>query len=79
MSHVKDAGPKGWGAEVPTLLARVRYADVHSGVDLVFRGDGGRLEHEPVADPGRITLALAGEPKGRSWSSSGSGTASAVR
>ena len=24
VSHVKGAGPKGWGAEVPTLLARIR-------------------------------------------------------
>src|SRR5262249_6295771 len=48
---------------VPTYR-RVRYVDVYSGIDLVYRGRAGGLEYDfvvaPGADPGRIGLAVDG-------------------
>ena len=45
-------------------FGRVRYRDVYPGIDLVFYGDGGRLEYDfvlaPHADPGAIQLDLSG-------------------
>ncbi|MCC7385541.1 MAG: SBBP repeat-containing protein [Deltaproteobacteria bacterium] len=55
--------PKLWRTNVPGY-GRVRFADVYPGIDLVYHGARGRLEHDfvvaPGADPGRIELALEG-------------------
>ena len=52
-----------WRAGVPTF-SRVRYADVYSGIDMVYYGNQGRLEYDflvaPDAEPARIRLALHG-------------------
>ena len=55
--------PAAWQTGVPRF-ARVRYADVYPGVDLVFYGNQGHLEYDfvvaPGADPGVIRFALDG-------------------
>jgi hypothetical protein len=59
--------PKKWRTNVPTY-AKVKYASVYPGVDLVYYGNQGKLEHDfvvsPGADPAAITLELqTGESK----------------
>jgi hypothetical protein len=53
--------PKKWRTNVPNY-ARVKYANVYPGVDLVYYGNQGRLEYDfvvaPGADPCAITLEL---------------------
>jgi len=60
--------PKNWHTDVPSY-ARVRYAQVYPGVDLVFYGNQGRLEYDfvvaPGADPGAIQLKIDGAQKMR--------------
>ncbi len=56
--------PKRWRTNVSNY-AKVRYKDVYPGVDLVYYGNQGQLEHDfivqPGADPRVIRLALVGE------------------
>jgi Beta-propeller repeat len=51
--------PYKWRTNVPTY-ARVKYANVYPGVDLVYYGNQGQLEYDfvvqPGADPSRIVL-----------------------
>jgi hypothetical protein len=58
--------PKKWRANVPSY-ARVKYAGIYPGVDLVFYGNQRRLEYDfvvaPGADPRTIRLALEGARK----------------
>jgi hypothetical protein len=58
--------PAKWRANVPTY-AKVSYKNVYRGVDLVYYGNQGRLEHDfvvsPGADSGRIRLRLEGSKK----------------
>jgi hypothetical protein len=53
--------PKKWRTNV-TNYAKVKYANVYPGVDLVYYGNQGRLEYDfvvaPGADPRAITLEL---------------------
>jgi hypothetical protein len=53
--------PKKWRTNVPTY-ARVKYANVYPGVDLVYYGNQGQLEYDfvvqPGADPSRIALDI---------------------
>lgn len=46
-------------------FGRIRYRDVYAGIDLVFRGEEGRLEYDfilaPHADPRAIRLELTGQ------------------
>jgi carboxypeptidase family protein/beta-propeller repeat-containing protein len=55
--------PARWRTEVPHY-AKVEYAEVYPGVDLVFYGNQRRLEYDfvvaPGADPGAIGLAFSG-------------------
>jgi hypothetical protein len=55
--------PKKWHASVPQY-ARVRYADVYPGVDLVYYGNQREMEYDfvlqPGADPGVIRLGIEG-------------------
>jgi hypothetical protein len=55
--------PSRWRAGVPTY-AKVRYAGVYPGVDLVYYGNQRQLEYDfvvaPGADPARIALSLSG-------------------
>jgi hypothetical protein len=58
--------PKDWHTDVP-LYARVKYAGVYPGVDLVFYGNQRRLEYDfivaPGADPKAIALKVDGARK----------------
>jgi hypothetical protein len=66
--------PKKWRTNVPTY-ARVKYANVYPGVDLVYYGNQGQLEYDfvvqPGADPSRIALdiepSLVPAPGHPSW------------
>jgi uncharacterized protein (TIGR03437 family) len=55
--------PSKWVRDVPTF-GRVRYRGVYPGIDLVYYGSQGRLEHDfvvaPGADPRRIRMRLSG-------------------
>src|SRR4029077_5088043 len=55
--------PKKWRTNVPSY-ARVKYAEIYPGVDLVFYGNQRRLEYDfvvaPGADPTAINLSLEG-------------------
>ena len=58
--------PKNWRTDVPSY-ARVKYAGIYPGVDLVFYGNQRRLEYDfvvaPGADPKAIELSLKGAQK----------------
>ncbi len=58
--------PKKWRANVPSY-ARVKYADIYPGVDLIFYGKQRELEYDfvvaPGADPKAIRLNLEGARK----------------
>ncbi len=60
--------PKKWHTDVPAY-ARVKYAGVYPGVDLVFYGNQRRLEYDfivaPGADPQSIALKVDGARKMR--------------
>jgi hypothetical protein len=66
--------PTRWQRDVPSY-ARVKYAGVYPGIDLVYYGNQRELEYDlvvaPGADPRRITLAFDGvrklslDPSGR--------------
>jgi hypothetical protein len=53
--------PKKWRTNVPNY-AKVKYASVYPGVDLVYYGNQGKLEYDfvvqPGADPRSIQLAI---------------------
>src|SRR5437763_1838456 len=55
--------PLQWHANIPTY-SRVQYAGVYPGVDMVYYGDGGRLEYDfvvqPGADAGQVALKFEG-------------------
>ena len=58
--------PSNWRTNIPSY-ARVKYADVYPGVDLVFYGSQRRLEYDfivaPGADPKAIALNVEGSRK----------------
>ena len=58
--------PKKWHTDVPSF-ARVKYASVYPGVDVVFYGNQRRLEYDfivaPGADPRTIQLKIDGARK----------------
>ena len=58
--------PKDWRTNVPSY-ARVKYAGIYPGVDLMFYGNQRRLEYDflvaPGADPKVIELSLKGAQK----------------
>jgi PKD repeat protein len=53
--------PKKWRTNIP-IYARVRYTNVYPGIDLVFYGQGQKLEYDfivaPGADPDAIALCF---------------------
>jgi hypothetical protein len=56
--------PKKWRTNVPNY-AKVKYANVYPGVDLVYYGNQGQLEYDfvvrPGADPRSIQLAIVSD------------------
>ncbi len=63
INYLLGNDPSKWVHDVPTF-GRVRYRSVYPGIDLVYYGSQGRLEHDfivtPGADPRRIRMRLAG-------------------
>jgi uncharacterized protein (TIGR03437 family) len=60
--------PKKWHTNVPTF-AKIRYAEVYSGIDLIYYGNRRQLEYDfvvaPGADPDVIHFAIAGAQETR--------------
>jgi hypothetical protein len=58
-SYFRGSDPSRWLHDVPQY-ARIRYGQIYPGIDLLFHGREGALEHDfqlqPGADPGRISL-----------------------
>lgn len=63
VNYLRGSNPAGFQRNVPTY-ARVRYTSLYPGTDLVFYGNGSRLEHDfvlaPGADPRAIALRFTG-------------------
>lgn len=63
INYFIDKDSTEWRTNIPTY-SRVRYAAVYPGIDLVYYGNGGRLEYDfevsPGADPSAIRLAFKG-------------------
>jgi Domain of unknown function DUF11/Beta-propeller repeat len=55
--------PAKWHRDIPQF-ARVRYASLYPGIDLIFYGNRGRLEYDfevaPGSDPTRVVLKFQG-------------------
>ena len=55
--------PSRWLTNVPSY-GRIRYRDVYPGIDVVYYGTAGELEHDfilrPTADPSRIRMRFQG-------------------
>ena len=66
VNYFRGKDPKHWRRHIPTY-ARVKYAQVYPGVDLVYYGNQQQLEYDfvvaPGSDPGVIRLALSGAEK----------------
>lgn len=60
--------PKRWRTNVETF-AKIRYRNVYPGIDLVYYGNGGRIEYDfelaPGADARKIRFAVQGADKMR--------------
>jgi hypothetical protein len=63
LNYFKGGDRKKWRTAVPTF-AKVRYANVYPGIDLVYYGNQRQFEYDlvvaPGADAGRIALAFQG-------------------
>ncbi len=63
VNYLVGRDPSAWRTNVPTF-ARVRYQSVRPGVDAVFYGNDGRLEHDfvvaPGADPHAVEIGVSG-------------------
>ncbi|MDE2666705.1 MAG: SBBP repeat-containing protein [Acidobacteriota bacterium] len=61
--YLRGTDPRQWHTDVPTF-SKVRYQQVYPGIDLIFYGNGRRLEFDfrldSGADPGAIRLHFAG-------------------
>ena len=68
VNYFIGSDPKNWHTDVPAY-ARVKYAEIYPGVDLVFYGNQRMLEYDfvvaPGADPKAIQLKIAGARKMR--------------
>jgi hypothetical protein len=63
VNYLRGSTPADFQRNIPTY-ARVRYTSLYPGTDLVFYGNGPRLEHDfvlaPGADPSVIALRFTG-------------------
>jgi len=61
-NYFQGSDPKGWRTEIPSY-SKVAYRGVYSGIDMVFRGNKGKVEYDfivaPGADPKRIAMNFA--------------------
>ena len=66
VNYFTGSDPKNWHTDIPAY-ARVKYAGIYPGVDLVFYGNQRRLEYDfviaPGADPKAIQLKIDGARK----------------
>jgi len=62
-NYFAGSDPAGWRNNIPNY-ARVRYAQVYPGIDMVYYGDARRLEYDfivaPGSDPEKIAIAFGG-------------------
>jgi uncharacterized repeat protein (TIGR01451 family) len=62
-NYLRGHDPSQWQTGIPTYQ-KVKYTGVYPGVDLVYYGNQGRLEHDfivaPGADPATIMLSFEG-------------------
>ena len=63
VNYLRGSNPANFKRNIPTY-AHVRYTSLYPGTDLVFYGNGSRLEHDfvlaPGADPHAIALRFTG-------------------
>lgn len=63
-SYFIGADPRQWRTDIPTY-ARIRFTAIYPGVDLVYSGRQGQLEHDfvvaPGASPAAIRMAFGGD------------------
>jgi len=63
-NYLIGSDPKQWRTGIPNF-GKVRYRNPYPGVDVVWHGTDGEIEHDFLiaagADPGRIRLRLSGE------------------
>jgi hypothetical protein len=62
-NYYVGADPTNWRTGIPQYRA-VKFKSIYPGVDLVYHGEGGRLEYDlvlaPAADPGTIQFKITG-------------------
>ena len=62
-NYLRGNDPALWKTNIPGF-SRLRYREIYAGIDLVFYGRAGELEHDfvvaPGADPAQINLELKG-------------------
>ena len=67
-NYFVGSDPKKWHTDVSTF-SKVKYQAVYPGIDLIYYGNQGRLEHDfivaPGANPGKIRLSISGVAKPR--------------
>lgn len=65
-NYFAGSDPTAWRTGIPNF-ARVRYAQVYPGIDMVYYGEQRRLEHDfivaPGANPDIIEIAFGGIPR----------------
>ncbi len=63
VNYLRGKDPQGWRRNVPTF-EQVRYRDLYPGIDLLFYGNGGRIEHDfvisPKSDFGTVAMRVEG-------------------
>ena len=63
VNYVKGNDPSRWQQGVPTF-ARVRYADVYDGIDVVYYGNQRRLQYNFIVAPGADASQIALDVRG---------------
>jgi uncharacterized repeat protein (TIGR01451 family) len=62
-NYFRGQDPSQWQSGIPTYQ-KVKYSALYPGIDLIYYGNQGRLEHDfivaPGADPSRIVWSFAG-------------------
>lgn len=60
VNYFLGSAPEKWITDIPTF-GRVRYRDIYPGIDVVYYGANGTLEHDMVVSPGAnpSTIAMA--------------------
>lgn len=63
MNYIRGRDPAAFLRNIPTY-GRLRYRSLYPGTDLIFYGNGSRLEHDFVLAPGADPRAIALRPTG---------------